>query len=296
MGFRVTVELGFAATESGCDAPRMSRSGPQPRMPEEMITRVVEVCSADDRIAAVFLGGSVARGEADAYSDIDLCFIVADGAYPDVISGREAFVRQIGDPLFVEDFGNEHMAFAILADGTDLELHFFRAGDLRSITSGPHRVLLDEDGILTGIEFPVPEVDPATQVGSLRQILFWFWHDLAHFTAAIGRDQLWWAAGQLEQLRHYCVNLVRIDQGGAPEGEPYWKLDAEISTKPLDALRSTFCPMDRGDLLRAGRDVVAFFRERAPGVARSHGLTYPWELDRLVSGHLDDLGADPSQS
>jgi predicted nucleotidyltransferase len=273
----------------------MSPSDSQsPREHDDVITRVVEVCSADDRIVALFLGGSRARGQADEYSDIDLCFIVADDAYPHVIAEREALVRRLGEPLFFEDFGHEHMAFAILADGTDLELHFFRVGDLRAIRSGPHRVLLDGEGILAGVEFPLPEVDPAAQVGSLRQILFWFWHDVAHFTAAIGRDQLWWAAGQLEQLRHYCVNLVRIDQGGAPEGEPYWKLDAEISTEPLGSLRSTFSPMERDEMLRAGLSVVAFFRERAPGVARSHGLAYPTELDRLISGHLDDLAAHPN--
>ena len=39
--------------------------------PGDLIARVVDVCAHDDRIAAVFLGGSRARGEADEHSDID---------------------------------------------------------------------------------------------------------------------------------------------------------------------------------------------------------------------------------
>jgi len=255
----------------------------------DAVDRLVESCSADERIAAVFLGGSHARGEADEHSDIDLCVIVRDDAYDDIVSGRDRFVRALGEPLFLEDFGHDHMAFAILTDGTELELHFVRLGELASIRSGPHRVLLDIGGVLAGREFPLPEVDPAVRAEQLREILAWFWHDLAHFTTAIGRGQLWWAAGQLEQLRGCCVNLVRIEQGGASEGEPYWKLDEEMATPPLDALRSTFVPMDRDELLRAGREVLAYFRERAPIVAQANGLSYPAALGALIGGHLEEL-------
>ena len=256
---------------------------------EAVIEQLVAACAADDRVAAVFLGGSLARGEADEYSDIDLCVIVRDEAYPDVIAGRDAFVRAVGEPLFLEDFGHDHMAFAILADGTELELNFFRASDLETIRPGPHRVLLDKDAILTGVTFASPEPDREEQLEQLRQILFWFWHDVGHFAAAIGRGQLWWAAGQLEQLRACCVTLVRIEQGGPAEDEAYWKLDLEIATEPLDALRSTFVPMERDALLRAGGDVLAFFRAHAPLVADAHGLTYPIALDQLVGGHLEHL-------
>ena len=138
-----------------------------------------------------------------SYSDIDLCLIVRDDRYEEVIADRESFVRNIGEPLFLEDFGNENMAFVILADGAELEFNFFRVRDLPLIRSGPHRVLLDTGGILAGLEFPLPEVDPAARAESLRGVLFWFWHDLGHFTTAIGRGQMWWAAGQLEQLRAY---------------------------------------------------------------------------------------------
>jgi len=255
--------------------------------PDDLIARLVTSCAEDERIAAVFLGGSLARGESDEYSDIDLCVITYDDSYADVLSERPAFVRKLGTPLFLENFGNDNMAFVILADGAEVELNFFRTRDLDSIRSGPHRVLLDKDGILAGVTFPGTEPDEATRVEALRQILFWFWHDLGHFTTAIGRGQLWWAAGQLEQLRSYYVNLIRIHQGGESQSEPYWKLDHEIETEPLDPLRSTFVAMERGEMLRAAREILAAFREQAPVVAEANGLAYPADLDRLIGGHLD---------
>jgi hypothetical protein len=208
--------------------------------------------------------------------------IVADDVYAEILDTKAAFVGSITDALFVEDFGIEHMAFVITRSGAELELHFFRLGDLDAIHAGPHRVLLDPRDLLQGRTFPPETPDEAARQRRLREILMWFWHDVGHFTTAISRGQLWWAAGQLEQLRNACINLVRIEQSGDAEDEPHWKLDVEVATGTLEPLRSTFVPIERDDLLRAGRDVLAFFRSRGPGVARANGLTYPAELDRLI--------------
>ena len=150
-------------------------------------------------------------------------------------------------------------------------------------------MLIDPAGMLAGKVFPVEEPDPAARARQLREVLMWFWHDLGHFTTAIARGQLWWAAGQLEQLRNSCVNLVRLEQGGEAEDEPYWKLDTEVAPGPLEPLRSTFVPVERGALLGAGRDVLAFFREHGRAAANAGELAYPEALDRLVGGRLDDL-------
>jgi predicted nucleotidyltransferase len=254
---------------------------------DALIARLVERCAADERIVAAFLGGSRVRGDADEHSDYDISLIVVDASYRELIAEKDGLVRLLGQPLFLEDFGNENVAFVIFADGVEVELLFFRERDLRSIRSGPHRVLYDESGILSGLEFPLPTVDPDEQVRELRNLVFWFWHDLSHFAAAIERGQLWWAAGQLEQLRNDCVRLIRIEQDVELEDEPYWKIDAAMSTDRLDPLRSTFVPIDRDELLRAGREILAFFRRRAPIVARTKGLSYPSDLDALVGRHLD---------
>ncbi len=69
------------------------------------IDRFVAACQADERVVAAFLGGSYARGTADAYSDLDLYLITTDEAHEDFFAGREAFMRLLGEPVFLEDFG-----------------------------------------------------------------------------------------------------------------------------------------------------------------------------------------------
>ena len=58
----------------------------------------------------------------------------------------------------------------------------------------------------------------------------------------------------------------------------------------LEPLRATFVPLDRDEQFRAGRALVGFFREHGEAAAAREGLTYPATLDRLMSGHLDELG------
>jgi hypothetical protein len=79
---------------------------------------------------------------------------------------------------------------------------------------------------------------------------------VSHFIAAVGRGQLWWAYGQLEALRGFYVNLIRIEQNAQAQEEAYEKLDQAIATPPLSALLPTFCPMEKLAMLRAVGEIV----------------------------------------
>jgi predicted nucleotidyltransferase len=261
----------------------------RPRDHSGVVSRFAEACAADDRIVAGLLGGSRARGEADEFSDVDLCAITTDDGLEGVISAREGLIRRIGEPLFIEDFGHGRVVFFILADGMDCELFFEREGALERLEVGPFEPLVDKRGILAGAGFPFAPPDPAEQRERLREIVMWFWHDLSHLLAALGRGDLWWANGQLEALRRYCVNVVRIRHGVEPQDEAYEKLSKVVPVSELDELRSSFCPMERDAMLEAGRRIVGFFREHAPRIAEANAVAYPTELARLKSARLEEL-------
>jgi predicted nucleotidyltransferase len=272
----------------------VSAIGPgPPRDQRVVVSRFVDACSVDDRIIAALLSGSRARSEADEYSDLDLCMITTDEAFEKVLAEREGFIRQLGEPLFIEDFGHDRIVFFILADGTECELFFGHEGALEQIDVGPFEILLDKRDVLRGAKFPFAKPDPDEQREQLRQVLTWFWHDVSHFISALGRGDLWWAYGQLEALRRYCVNLVRVDHGVQAQEEAYEKLAKTISISELEALEPTFCPMEHDAMLRAALEVVRFFGEHAPRVAEANNCVFPAELERLMSGRLDELTREP---
>lgn len=255
----------------------------------DVIERFVSACGADERIVAAFLHGSHARGAADEFSDLDLAVVATDESRDQVWGDRVELVNRMGRPLFLEDFGSDVTCFFVLADGTDGELSIGRTSAYREIHAGPFRPLLDEHGLLEDATFPPHELDAVQQRDAVRRLLFWFWHELQHLTAALGRRQPWWAMGQLESMRGMCVNLVRAQRDLPVEDEPYFKLDLEPVLAELTPLRATFVPMESDAILRAAREIVAFFRDRGPVVARGHGIEYPAELDRLLSPRFDGL-------
>jgi predicted nucleotidyltransferase len=257
-----------------------------------LVDRFVALCREDDRIVAAFVGGSYARGTADAYSDLDLGLITTDAAYADFFAERAAFIRRLGNPVFLDEFRDDGFrpTFFILDDGVHGELAFGREGAFRHIHGGPHVVLLDKTGLLKDVTFPEDRLSPPEQREQLRRLLYWFWHDLyQHFITALARDQLWTAVGTLEEMRRTCVDLARLaaDAGKVPEG--YEKVELVVPPERLAGLEWTFCPSDRGALLRATRAIVDYYRQIAPALAQAHRIDYPTALEGVVCARLDEV-------
>jgi hypothetical protein len=271
-----------------------SQETPLPPNHQHIVNRFVAACQADTRVVAALLVGSYAKGTADTHSDLDLYLITTDEAYDDFCAELKAFIPRLGEPLFQEDFGSPSSALFILSDGTEGELIVGSEGRLPDLFSGPYQVLLDKKHILAGVEIPWHEATPsqADQIKTLRRQIEWFWHDLSHFITAMERGELWWGYGQLETLRRYAVNLARLRHNFSDVEvgeEAYFKVDRALPTEQLAPLQTTFCPREPSAMLQAALVIVRFYQELAPGLAQTHGVMYPADLDRVLSDRLQRL-------
>lgn len=263
-----------------------------PRDRQTVIDRFVAACQADERVAAAFLGGSFAKGTADAYSDLDFGVITTDEAYEDFFADRVAFMQRLGETVFVEvfsDYGFDIVSF-IFSDGVEGEVVLGRQSRFTHIHMGPYHVLLDKQGILTGAVFPRPEVAQAEQIETLRGLLSWFWHDLSHHVLTpLARGQLWSAYAGLQDLRLGCVNLARLTEDFSAVPEGYERVEQALPIERLVPLEATCCPLDRDRILQAARDMVSYYETLAPPLAHTHALPYPTELARIMVDRLERL-------
>lgn len=259
------------------------------RNQQVVVDRFVEACRRDEHVLAAFLGGSYARGTADAYSDLDFGLITTDKAYDDFLAGREGFIRLLGEPALLEDFDLPNNVFFIFPDGTECELAIGQESQFEHIHIGPYKVLLDKTGVLGGAVFPQVDIDQVEQTETLRRLVYWFWHDLSHFITAMARGQLWWAYGQLEALRLQCVDLARLNENFSAEAAGYEKVEKAIPVEQLSPLQSTFCPMEKAAMLQAVLVIVRFYQELARPLAKTHGITYPDSLERVMCDRLERL-------
>ncbi len=86
---------------------------------QQFVTALVDILTADDRFVAAWLTGSIARGDEDALSDVDLSLVVADEAAvmlcarPWQLAGyttpaRAALFERFGQPAIIHE--NQHNA------------------------------------------------------------------------------------------------------------------------------------------------------------------------------------------
>jgi predicted nucleotidyltransferase len=256
------------------------------------IDRFTDLCQSDDRIVAAILYGSHASGTADPYSDLDLSLVIREGAFDDFVAERDTFIRSWGEPLFLEDFDLLNFVFIIFGDGPEVELWINPESQLKINYGGPYKVLLDKRNLFDGTEFPRTQPPHTDRVETLRRQVYWFWHDLSHFIAAMGRGQLWWAYGQLEELRRYCMNLVRFRNNfwdGDIGEEPYFKLEVAIPVEQLSPLAGTFCPLEADAMLKASLVILKYYKELAIPLAHTYAIPYPDKLEEIMVRRLGEL-------
>ncbi len=267
-----------------------------PEHQRTILSRFITACQADERVVAAFLGGSYAKGTADIFSDLDLGVIIADEAYSDFFAGREAFVRRLGEPLFLRTYsggGFDNLSF-ILSNDTESDLALGRASNFTHIHVGPYKTLLDKTGCLVGAVFAGQQPTQAEQTETLHDLIDWFWHNLLHhFITPISRGQLWSAYGALEDMRLACVNLVRLKEDFNARAEGYERIDQALPIEQLAPLQATFCPLERTAMIQSAQVIVNFYQGVALSLAQAHGLPYPADLARMLSERLEQLGQAP---
>jgi predicted nucleotidyltransferase len=263
-----------------------------------IMDRFITACQTDDRVAAALHVGSYVKGLADEHSDLDLYVITSDDGYEDFTANRAAFIRQLGEPLFMEHFDSPDFLFLIFSDGSEVEISFGRESQVRQILDRPYKVLLDKTNVTANIVPQKHQIDAEAQTEKLRRLIYWFWHELSHFTTALARGQLWWAQGQLSALRLYCINLLRLQNDFSDQeigAEGYFKLEKAIPIEQLSTLKGTYCPMEKDAMLESAFMIVPFFRDLAMSLSKKYGIAYPKQLDKVIVAKLEKLADEINQ-
>ncbi len=257
-----------------------------------VMQRFITACQKDERIIAAFLGGSYAKGTNDAFSDLDLNLITNDNCFAEFCADRNSFIQQLGEPLSLEDFGVSNIVCYVLDNGVEGDLEIGKEGELLEFHYGPYQVVIDKRRIFPGGVFNMPQPKPAEQTEKLRRMIYWFWHDWMHFTTAIGRGQIWWAQGQLETLRGYCVSLLRLQNDfNDPEagGEHYFKIEVAVPAEKLACLEVSVVPLDKSSLKKASLVIYKVYKELATKLALEHGIAYPEKLEKLLMKRFEEI-------
>jgi predicted nucleotidyltransferase len=88
---------------TGLSNTHEKRDAMLPIQREQLLNQVLKDLTSDKDVLAIYLNGSLAKGNADRYSDIDLHIIVEPDRKDEFIKGKASRAERWGDVLFYED-------------------------------------------------------------------------------------------------------------------------------------------------------------------------------------------------
>ena len=103
----------------------------------ELTDRIAEVLEGLPGLGSAFLGGSHGRGEADAYSDVDVYVVVAEAAdIPDVLARLAQSVGEISPVLYSKVLPNARTVNCITMDWLRFDLTVVSGIELAFLAGG----------------------------------------------------------------------------------------------------------------------------------------------------------------
>jgi predicted nucleotidyltransferase len=223
----------------------------------------------DENVLAVFYGGSMAKGNHDRFSDLDLRIVVKDEVYEEYRKKKKERAKHWGDVLFYEDFPWAMHTVAHYKSFVKVDAFYYKKEDLK-----PSHYMKEESQI---------EYDPygiVTQVREQSQRLhyelspgeFEIWRSkfFAHMHEAyrrLKRGELYYALHSLDMMRWSVAAGWEMEKDRQPNAPGEWsKYEGE---------RSPF-NKNQQDLLagweagRAPEDIHEVLKEIVPEFKRVH--------------------------
>ncbi len=258
-----------------------------------LFDRLLSVCEGDDRIRALWLSGSLAKGTADGGSDLDIVVAVRDGDFDDFAGHWREWLATITPTLLARELPFARGCFYSTTTGCErLDVISEPVSNLSASRHRYRRVIFDRDGLDATV--PAPDPLPGPDIDRLRWIVEEFFRieAIAPFLLNQRRDYLAVVNGvQSLQLMLYDV-FVECNQPQPPTGIKQWS--ARLTSEQRDIL--TALPVakpERDSIVAALSAVVSVMRTAGRAAVTACGASWPGELDEGVQRFFERSLQDP---
>lgn len=178
-----------------------------PRHRDSLLANALKDLTSDSNVLAIYLAGSLARGNYDNYSDIDIHIIVSPERKADYIKDKRHRAKKWGEVLFYEDFNPSSPVVVTHYDSfikVDSWYHS-PAEVVASIWLKGYKVLYDPNNI---INKTIKESSYEVYKPSSDEVIFWrgkllaFIHEIYR---SVMRGEIYYALSNLDRVRWLVV-------------------------------------------------------------------------------------------
>ncbi len=257
----------------------------------ELFDRAVAVLGSDDRVRAVWLSGSLARGTADAASDLDLLVAVADEHHEGFAASWREWLAAITPTVLAEEQWFAKGSFWSITPGFERFDVVVEPVSAIPTTLFPVRAaVFDHDGLTAQLP---PDRQRAPSAATVATLVESWFHFSAMLEVLLVREDWLLAAEHLHLLRDLLYKLfVEGNQPLPATGLKRWseKLTPEqrgvLASLPTSA-------SSRSEVVDAHLRLARAFLGAARALARRLEVPWPAALEEAATRHLRTVLDEP---
>ena len=244
--------------------------------------RLLAVCEGDERIRALWLSGSLAKGTADGGSDLDCLLAIRDAEFDEFAGGWREWLATITPTLLARELPFARGSFSSTTTGCErLDVVCEPVSKLPASRFRHRHVVFDRDGLDATI--PPPEERPGPDLDRLRATTEEFFRieAITPFMLNQRRDYLCVVQG-VQDLQRILYNLfVECNQPQPPMGVKQWSARLTPQQREILTTLPVAAP-ERESLLAALRAVGNAMRTAGRTAMTACGGDWPADLDEGV--------------
>jgi hypothetical protein len=252
-----------------------------------LFDRAAAVFEADERVRAMWLHGALARGAADAASDMDISVAIADDGFDGFAASWRDWLAAITPTLTARPLAAGSF-YALTPSCERFDVIAEPAGKLPATSLTRRLVIFDRDGLDALIPPPAdPPPDPAVLTYLIEETL----RQAANFPAVLVRDDWLLGVVAVQQAQLFLYQLfAESNKPAPPTGPKQWSFKLSAVQRQVLAGLPAAAPSPHSVLAARQATFTVFFRE-APPIAARHGINWPSRLEQAVRNYLREQGA-----
>lgn len=280
------------ATSGVAAAARRGSTRHMPTAPQQrLIDAIFSVAHADPRISSAWLTGSVATGEDDEWSDVDVLLVGPDGDLDGLVQDWLTWLDRIAPTIHVITFFGRVIS-AVTSDWERFDVAFAAADQIRARDPGGLRMLFARMGAT------MPEGAPANAQTagptSVEPLVREFLRVLGLSPVVIHREDPVLLLEGLAMLRSLLVDLMLVENGRSRSDRGLKRVGQALTSEQRAELASLPAFDANPEHVRPALQALAsmFLSRAKPVSARLHS-PWPEAFETATRAHLrGSLGLD----
>lgn len=259
---------------------------------QQLIEALRALLLAETQVDALWLAGSLGKGEGDEYSDVDLLVLASDGAAAELSRRLTGRLPEVVEPVLINRLYGGRVLNVVTDDWRRFDLSFVEAADLARYDRADLTPLFNRSGREPPASPKAPYQAPPERVVELANE---FLRVLGLSVGALGRREHQLALTGIDILRRLTLDLMLEEndvspaaRGGALRRDPFLTDDQRVQLASLPPLSP-----DDASVIASNLAFARIFLPRARRLASKLGAAWPAPFELATRRRLKSrLGID----